>query len=173
MRYEDKASPSEKNDKTLQMQKHFADRIMNDRAELTDRKQHFPELADLPRPGRSLLALCVHDQDCGACKTEIQQIAEAADGIEAWGCDVALILPASDNAPANLPARWRHLHDSDGKFAGSAGVECPGVVLVDEWRDVSFKHSAGPRHEFPGVARLISEIRYLGTRCPECEGEAL
>jgi hypothetical protein len=149
---------------------------MTDRSQLTARKNHLPEItlesehgpAVLQRPGRALLAFCIHGWSCGECKEAVARLADEADEIASWGCDVALIISGPPQpSPQPLPTTFRVLFDPAGK------LDCPGVVIVDEWADVTFRPAAGSDHEFPPLPRIISEIRYLATRCPECEGEAL
>jgi hypothetical protein len=155
---------------------------MTDRSQLTGRKHHLPEImldaesgtAVLQRTGHALCALYMHDWSCEACRIEAGKVMEAAAEIGSWDCDVALIIRAQPQpSPLPLPAGMRVLYDPDGKFGAPANIDVPGIVIADEWADISFRRAAGPGHEFPGMPRLISEVRYLATRCPECEGEAL
>lgn len=155
---------------------------MTDRSQLTSRQHHMPEItldsadgrAIVQRPGRALLALCIHDWACTSCNTEVAHIVKVADEIAAWGCDVALIVCAQPSpAPYSLPPAFRVFFDPDDEFAQVSGSASPGVVIADEWADITFRRAAGANHEFPDTSRLLSEIRYLATRCPECEGEAL
>jgi hypothetical protein len=98
---------------------------------------------------------------------------DAADEVAAWGCDVALIVCAQPPSPPQLPPAIPVFYDPAGKFEAAARTDCPAVVIADEWADITFRHAAGPDHAFPGMPRVLSEIRYLAVRCPECEGEAL
>jgi hypothetical protein len=154
---------------------------MTDRSQLTSRTHHLPEIrldtqggpTLLQRPGRALLALCMHDFSCAACNSHMEKVVGAADEVEAWGCDVALIMRAQPQSSPPLPPAIRVFYDPAGRFEAAARIDCPAVVIADEWADITFRHAAGPDHEFPAMPRVLSEIRYLAVRCPECEGEAL
>jgi len=155
---------------------------MNERSQLTDRKNAIAEIvlaADsgdlkLPRPGRSLLLVLVHDSSCRPCGDFLARAAGSAEEIAAWSCDFVVVVcgPASA-APHQLPSLVRVHHDAAGAIQARVRIDCPGVLIADEWRDVVLASAAGPQHEFPAIADLVSEIRYLGIRCSECEGEAL
>jgi hypothetical protein len=66
----------------------------------------------------------------------------------------------------------RHLYDPDARVAQS-GVSEPVVMIADQWREIHDRIPIGARHEFPPIGEIASWGRYLATRCPECEGEAL
>ena len=155
---------------------------MSDRSQLTDRKHHLPEIklasvdgpVALQRNGRAVLALCIHDWSCEVCAREVRNVAHAAEEIGSWDCDVAIIVRGEPQPPAHpLPLSVRVLYDPDHKLERTAGLACPGVFIADQWADITCLRPAGDNHEFPALPQLISEVRYLATRCPECEGEAL
>jgi len=155
---------------------------MSDRSRLTDRKHHLPDLAleseagerSLLGPGRSLLVVHVHDEDCAAYRSYIDELGRSVDEITSWGGDVAVVVAAKrPAAPEAFSPAFRTYYDPDEKLERALDTRCPGVLVADQWGDIVLMQSAGATHEFPGIERLISEIRYLGIRCPECEGEAL
>ena len=75
-----------------------------------------------------------------------------------------------------LMALARGLNDVDTKWIVTeervAGVPCPSVVVADQWGEVA--HVAHPSRveDLPAPEELVEWVRYLGCRCPECEGEA-
>ncbi len=75
-----------------------------------------------------------------------------------------------------LMALARGLNDADTKWIVTedrvAGVPCPSVVVADQWGEVA--HVAHPSRveDLPAPEELVEWVRYLGYRCPECEGEA-
>lgn len=155
---------------------------MKDRFQLTERKRRLPELvletdsgaASLLRPGRSLLVIHIHDWACTACTTYINELSGFVGEIKSWSCDVAVVIPAERTVvPDQLSSGFRAFFDPEGRFEFALDTPPPGVLIADQWSDIVLMRSAAPEHDFPPIAELISEIRYLGIRCPECEGEAL
>jgi hypothetical protein len=51
-------------------------------------------------------------------------------------------------------------------------IEAPAVVIADRWGEVQFVASERAPVDLPGAEELIEWLRYVQTRCPECEGEA-
>ena len=155
---------------------------MRTRSQLTDRKNDVVEIVipsdagdlRLPRPRRSLLLVLAHDATCADCGEFLERASADADEVASWGCDfLVLYCGSSEGVGHRLAPSIQAFRDAEAATASALPIACPGVLIVDEWRDVAFSRGAGPEHDFPAVAELVSEIRYLGTRCSECEGEAL
>ena len=155
---------------------------MKDRFQLTERKRRLPELvletdsgaASLLRQRRSLLIVHIHDWACTACNAYMNELARFVGEIKSWSCDVAVVMPGERTVvPDQLTSGFRVLFDPESRFELALDAPPPGVLIADQWGDIILMRSVGPEHEFPSIAELISELRYLGIRCPECEGEAL
>lgn len=154
---------------------------MNDRSQLTGHSRRFPDLEpeanpdDSPvlRPGRSLVAIVVHNPACAACRAYVETVLGERAELDSWDADIAVIVcDERQDADSPFPS-IRVVHDPGRAVAGAAGLQPPGVVIVDQWRDITDVRSAGEEHEFPGTAEIVSCVRYLAIRCPECEGESL
>ena len=109
---------------------------------------------ELPRAGRSALILLLHE-DCAHCQAFRTQLDDVESEITWWSCDMAV---ATERNASLLKTEL--------------DVQAPGIVIVDQWGDVAFIRNA-VAHDFPQVSEILTEVQYLGTRCPECEGEAL
>jgi len=149
-----------------------------DRSRLTSRKQQLTnavlpsgtEEAPLLRQGRAVVLLLLHDNDCAECTRYLDQVSGAAEEIDSWGADVAVAVRGAERSVA---APFRSYGDPEATLESTTGATYPGVVIADQWGDMTLARSAGPQHDFPPITELVSEVRYLGTRCPECEGEWL
>jgi hypothetical protein len=53
-----------------------------------------------------------------------------------------------------------------------AGIPAPGVAVADEWGEIVYVASGSTVAELPSPADLLEWVRYVESRCPECEGEA-
>lgn len=53
-----------------------------------------------------------------------------------------------------------------------AGVSCPSVVIADQWGEIVHLVHPSRVEDLPAPDELMEWVRYLGYRCPECEGEA-
>jgi hypothetical protein len=148
---------------------------MTDRSALTHRRRPLSEILSgaqsdhLLKPGRGVLILYVHDGSCPDCSAYVEQISGHAAEVASWGCDVALIVAGESSYKTDQNVRT---FNAAGELALTPGEVCPRVVIADQWGDVTLDVSSAT-HEFPPVQSLISEAQYLGTQCPECEGESL
>ena len=52
------------------------------------------------------------------------------------------------------------------------GLPRPGVVVADQWGEIAHVAGAAVVEELPAPDELIDWLRYVQSRCPECEGEA-
>lgn len=52
------------------------------------------------------------------------------------------------------------------------GVPHPGALVADKWGEVMFVRAASEVADLPPAEELSDWIKYVETRCPECEGEA-
>ena len=52
------------------------------------------------------------------------------------------------------------------------GVPTPGLVVADRWGEIHHVTHAARVEDLPGPHELLEWLRYLQSRCPECEGEA-
>lgn len=152
------------------------------RSWLTGREQRLRDLRGttgtgrsvlLPGHARSLVLLLLHDTACSACASFCESLGPWVEELNDWAADLATILPPGGPADAAAAAASCVITDPDGRVQAIAQVAAPAVVIVDQWGELADVWAAGAAHEFPGVARIVGSVRYLATRCPECEGEAL
>lgn len=52
------------------------------------------------------------------------------------------------------------------------GVPHPGAVVADKWGEIIYVRAASEVADLPPAEDLSDWIKYVETRCPECEGEA-
>jgi hypothetical protein len=97
----------------------------------------------------SAIVLALH-AGCSACAAYAQAVEQQEADIAEWDCRLLAVEGAS-----------------------SPGVPVPGVLVADPWCELAAVLDAGAEHAFPEVSELVDWARYLGTTCPECEGEAL
>ena len=128
----------------------------------------------LVRPGRSLILLLLHGGECGACLAYCQTVAADTAELASWNCDLAVCVAAHRAHESQLPiSPLRFFYDAEGRVQQAAEAYAPALLVIDQWRDIHEVYHAGDRHTFPKPSDLLSWARYLGTQCPECEGEAL
>jgi len=150
-----------------------------DRSQLTSQRAQLPDFrvesdadrSPLLRPGRALLLLLLHDASCPACRSYVERIFAERAEFDWWGADIAAVIPQARSAIE--PGPIRRLYDPGRSLAERTGAEFPGLLLVDQWGDIVERHQAGAQHAFPATDDVVSWVRFLGTQCPECEGEAL
>src|SRR5688572_10298742 len=53
-----------------------------------------------------------------------------------------------------------------------AGMPSPGVLVADRWGGISDDQAAARVADLPAADDIIEWLRYVQSRCPECEGEA-
>ena len=53
------------------------------------------------------------------------------------------------------------------------GISRPGVVIADRWGEIVFVAHAAEVSMLPSPRELSDWVRYVQSKCPECEGEAL
>ena len=98
--------------------------------------------------GRNATVVAVlHDRDCSACAAYLAQLSEHAPEIDAWD------------------GRVKHVRDID--------EDAPAVIIADQWGEIAVVERAGAAHRFIEPAEVITWLRHLAMKCPECEGEAL
>ncbi len=120
---------------------------MTDRSELTAVKNRLPDLGIL-RPGRGLVLFSSHGGACADCEQYIAELRSISSALDSWGTDVAINVKDIELIP-------------------------PGVLVVDQWGDIKASRSGSTHHDLLNMAEVESWARYLGTQCPECEGESL
>jgi hypothetical protein len=126
-----------------------------------------------PRTPGSLLVLA-HGSRCPECRAYLQHLQDSWDDLSEWGVAVTVILPEPQSAEGTQQAGggFRVLFDHGRRLQQALRMDA-GVVIADEWGEIHFAAAAGEQHAFLQVAEVASWGRYLATRCPECEGEAL
>jgi len=93
---------------------------------------------------------------------------------------VLVMLPDSDPPSRNdadrLITRVRGLNDDDTEWIVTRdpveGLPCPGVVVADQWGEIAHVVHSSQVEDLPPPDELIEWVRYLQSKCPECEGEA-
>jgi hypothetical protein len=113
---------------------------------------NFEEGRMLPRALRAgwrnaTVVAVLHDRDCGACAAYLARLAEQAAEVDAWDGRVKQVRDVDEDAPA--------------------------VIIADQWGEIAVVECAGAAHRFMEPAEVITWLRHLAMKCPECEGEAL
>jgi hypothetical protein len=158
---------------------------MTDRSNLITTRNRLPNVSlssvrgnpeHLLRAGRSLVLILIHDDACMACREYLNEINETSSELAEWNADVAVIVPRRKDdrtfqTPAGSSFRW--LNDSEHRIEDAAAVTRPAVLIVDQWREIKQNRAAGSNHSLLRASEIVSWVRYLGTQCPECEGETL
>ena len=88
--------------------------------------------------------------DCAPCQAYRETIEQHAVQVREWDGRVVAIAA----------------HDA-------AGIEAPSVLVADQWGELAAVENAGAQHAFIDAQEVIDWLRFLATKCPECEGEAL
>ena len=152
-----------------------------DRSRLTQQRKRIPDLSLesdagrfslLPRRG-SLVLLLVHDESCGACRQYFEQLSRESTELAVWDSAIAVVVPAARvKSDVTQASSARILYDPDRRVETLIEARAPAVAIIDQWGDITDVHAAGPDHAFPAATEVVSWARFLGTQCPECEGEA-
>jgi hypothetical protein len=95
----------------------------------------------------AVVVLNLHIRDCEACSAYTTRLAHTAAEIAEWD------------------GRVIELRDVD--------TEAPAVIIADQWGEIGVAESAGDAHHFMEPSEVVTWLRYLAMKCPECEGEAL
>jgi len=94
---------------------------------------------------------------------------------------VLVALPVADSESASryvseLTARGAEFGDSDADCVITQdrvqAIPSPAVLVADRWGEVI--HIAAPPdvQDLPKVEEVLEWLRYVQSRCPECEGES-
>ena len=144
------------------------------KSQLTNRRNTVAHLSlELGRRRGSIILVLVHVETCAACRQYLDKLSHEKTELTEWDAEVAMVAPVAKTDAAVEHATVRVLFDPAQGVAKAAGIDAPGVVIVDQWSDITDIYAAGKNHEFPAVADVIASVRYLATQCPECEGETL
>ena len=93
---------------------------------------------------------------------------------------VLVTLPASDSdATRNYVSK---LSDRISQFRAQntelvmtreqvPGIPHPSAVVADKWGEIIYVRAASEVADLPPAEDLLDWIKYVETRCPECEGE--
>lgn len=122
---------------------------MEARERLTRLQRRLPDLEGAPAGG-ILVAVLSHAAPCPECQAYLESLTAQATELAAWGA---------------------RLHPGDAGLAAALGVDPPTIVIADEWREIQLLESSG-QHALPSAQTVLEWVRWLGSRCPECEGEA-
>ena len=103
--------------------------------------------ASLRGTGRQATVLLkLHGPECNACAAYVAALEKHADEIAEWD------------------GRVIQTRDVAGQIAS--------VTIADQWGEIAVMEEAADHH-FMEPKELITWLRYLAMKCPECEGEAL
>jgi hypothetical protein len=98
--------------------------------------------------GRAATVLIsLHERACPACSAYAEKLAAHAETIGEWDGRVKEVRDVDEDAPA--------------------------VIIADQWGEIAAVERAGATHRFMEPAEVITWLRHLAMKCPECEGEAL
>lgn len=151
------------------------------KSQLTNRRNSVADLSlesdagafSFGRRRGSIILVLFHTETCAACREYLDKLSQENAELAEWDAVVAMVTPVAKADAAIEPTQARVLYDPGQSVAKVAGIDAPGVVIVDQWSDITDIYAAGKNHEFPAVADVIASVRYLATQCPECEGETL
>jgi len=145
-----------------------------DRERLTHPQRRIPDLSGLAMdgsaPGGIVVMLFADSSRCQNCRAYVEKLAQEADELRAWGASL-LRVTSDEDVTAELSGVIQ-ARDPAGGFAARLGVQPPCVVIADEWREIHLLQQGGTQHALPSVEEVVEWVRYLGSRCPECEGES-
>ena len=108
------------------------------------------DMVSLRTHSRLATVLLALHPDCGKCSAYRDDIAAHAQQLREWDGRVLAVGPHA-----------------------ASGIEAPSVLIADQWGELAVVENAGEQHEFIEVQEVIDWLRFLATKCPECEGEAL
>lgn len=127
----------------------------------------------IPPRHASVAIIVVHSIRCPECSAYLERLVRETSELGVWDMSVSVICSdAPDGAELQRAGHIRVLHDRDGRATQALGEEA-AVLIVDAWGEVHERIHIGEEHAFPSMADVVAWARYLATRCPECEGEAL
>lgn len=153
------------------------DRIVNARLRLPDLTlphavgEATHHLRSRTRQARVLVL--VHAAGCTPCGDYLRRLASVHDALRDWDGLVLVVSPSATTG-VGMPdaALFPVLLDPESRLSRALSVQHPATVVADQWGEVHTLHQAGAEHRFPAPSELESTLRFLATRCPECEGEA-
>jgi hypothetical protein len=77
---------------------------------------------------------------------------------------------------AELAGLWRQSGGQQSEFVitqdSVPGLPAPGVLVADRWGEIVYITSGCDVADLPSPPDLLDWVRYVESRCPECEGEA-
>ena len=104
--------------------------------------------ASLRGAGRqAIVVAALHEAGCAACEAYAARLAGASEEIAEW--------------------------DGRVKYVRDVAYETPAVIIADQWGEIAALEAAGDAHRFMQPDEVVTWVRYLAMKCPECEGEAL
>ena len=94
---------------------------------------------------------------------------------------VLVALPVTDSESARsyvseLTARGAEFSDGDADCVITQdrvqAIPSPAVLVADQWGEVFYIAAKSDIRELPQVEEVLEWLRYVQSRCPECEGES-
>jgi hypothetical protein len=154
--------------------------LQEDRDRLRNPQRRLPPIrlddgTTLAADGRYSLIILFVQQPLDGWAEYVGRVRAQQEEMTSW--DARLIVMA---APETIHARDA-VTDGRGEVAQfiarggadrNAGVAA-AVLVADQWGEIHHERCAGAVAALPAPAELVAWARYLGTRCAECEGEAL
>ncbi|MFN2557794.1 MAG: redoxin domain-containing protein [Nitriliruptorales bacterium] len=119
--------------------------------------------------GRQSTVLVLPHPDCSACRAELEELAERTDELDDWDATPLAVVTEADRELADaLP--YPVLLDDDGQAHARCGVAEgeAALVVADPWGEIYEVSRSDDDHAFPDGDELVSWVRYLSMRCPEC-----
>jgi hypothetical protein len=155
---------------------------MSEKSELTRHKHRIPDDLLASASGEasyvgsrySLVLVFPHQKPCVQCQRYLDELSRESPEFASWDSQLVLIVTGRESAGLlRGKSAFRLIRDPQTRLLATAGILAPGIVIVDQWRDIQHAQAAGTEHAFPTVQEVLSWVRYLATQCPECEGESL
>ena len=94
---------------------------------------------------------------------------------------VLITLPLADSESARryvseLAARGAEFRDGHADWVITQdrvqALPSPAVLVADRWGEVVYLAATSEVRDLPQVEEVLEWVRYVQTRCPECEGES-
>ena len=94
---------------------------------------------------------------------------------------VLVALPVTDSESARsyvseLAARGAEFSDCDADCVITQdrvqAIPSPAVLVADQWGEIIYIAAKSDIRELPQVEEVLEWLRYVESRCPECEGES-
>ena len=94
---------------------------------------------------------------------------------------VLVALPVTDSEPARsyvseLTARGAEFSAGDADCVITQdrvhAIPSPAVLVADRWGEVIYIEGKSDTRDLPHVEEVLEWLRYVQSRCPECEGES-